>query len=206
MPVNKGRILKVGVTGGIGSGKSTVCDIFSKIGLTVIRSDEISRNLSDANPVIREKMVSLLGNDTYTRDGILNRSFVASRIFAKHMLRRKVESIIHPFVEKERGRIIKELLDKGEKVVIIESALIFEVGLDKKLDLTILVYADEKKRIERVSMRDSVSESDIKMRMNAQTAPRRNFDKADYVIFNNSSAEELESKVRFLYNILVQQI
>jgi dephospho-CoA kinase len=198
------NILKIGVTGGIGSGKTAVCDIFARLGVPVLHSDEIAKELSHSNQVIRKKLMSLLGTEAYLSDGTLNRQFVASKIFSNKELQRKVEAVIHPQVEKERERRIKELIQQGHRFLIIEAALMYEAGLDKKLDVVVVVHAEEATRVARVRKRDAVPEENVYARINAQDDVKKKLEKADYVIYNNGTLEELESKARFLYTLFNQ--
>jgi dephospho-CoA kinase len=197
----KKHILKIGVTGGIGSGKTVVCFAFARFGVPIILADDIAKELSNSDPVVRKKLTTLLGKSAYKVDGSLDRSFVASRLFSDKTLQRKVEAVIHPRVEKEIERRTKKLAHNGERIVIIEAALIYEAGLDKKLDAVVVVDADESERISRVRRRDVVSEDAVRSRITAQLDVKKKLDQAEYVIHNNGSIDELESKVQFLYNI-----
>jgi len=200
------HILKIGVTGGIGSGKTAACDIFARLGVPILHSDEIAKELSHSNKVIRKKLISLLGTEAYLSDDTLNKQFVASKIFSNRELQREVEAVVHPRVEKERERRIKELIQQGHRFFIIEAALIYETGLDKKLDLVVVVHAEEETRVTRIRKRDAVPEENVYARINAQWDVKKKLEKADYVIHNNGTLEELESKVRFLYTLFNQLV
>jgi dephospho-CoA kinase len=204
IPSRQKNILKIGITGGIGSGKSAVCSFFAHFGVPVLYADEIAKELSSTDSTIRKKLVALLGELAFQTDGSLNRSFIASEIFANKELQKKVEFIIHPRVEKEIERQIKELAHRRELIIIVEAALIYEAGLHKKLDAVIVVDADEFVRISRVRKRDVVSEDAVRSRMTAQLDAKTKLEEADYIIYNNGTLEELESKVRFLYIVFKQ--
>ena len=199
------NIFKIGVTGGIGSGKSTVCSIFESIGVPVLYADDIAKDISSSDSIIRKNLITLLGILAFQTDGSLNRSFIASKIFFDKSLRQKIEAIIHPRVEKEILRRIKEEANRGQSIVIVEAALIYEVGLDKKLDSVVVVDAEESECISRVCKRDAVSKDEVRSRIASQLDVKKKLEKADYIIFNKSTLEELESKVRFLY-ILFKQL
>ncbi len=198
------RILTIGVTGGIGSGKTTVCEIFSRFGVPVLSSDDIAKELTHTDPAIREQLIILLGDEAYLPDRSFNRSYVASQIFSNKELQGRVEGIIHPRVEQERERRIADLRSQGHRMVIIEAALIYEVGLDKKLDIVVVVDADEMTRIQRTCARMGISEKEVRVRIDAQLDVKRKIEKAEYIIQNNGTLGELESKVRFLYTIFQQ--
>jgi len=204
MALSGKHILKIGVTGGIGSGKSAVCSIFANLGIPVLYADDIAKELSTTDSVVRKKLIVILGDSAFQTDGSLNRSFIASKIFTDKALQQKVESIIHPRVEKEIERRTKELTHAGQRIIIVEAALIFEAGLNKKLDAVIVVSADESVCISRVRKRDVVSEDAVRKRMTAQLDVKKKLEKADYIIYNNGTPEELESKVRFLYIVFKQ--
>ena len=206
MTFSSRHILKIGVTGGIGSGKSTVCSSFVHLGVPVLYADEIAKELSSTDSTIRKKLTALFGESAFQINGSLNRSFIASEIFSHALQRQQMESIIHPCVEREIERQIKELAHRGERIVIVEAALIYEAGWHKKLDAVIVVDAHESERINRVRKRDVVSEDGIRRRIAAQIGSKKKLVKADYIIYNNGTLEELESNVRFLYIVFRQLI
>ena len=194
-------ILKIGVTGGIGSGKSEVCRIFESLGVPVLYADNIAKDLSNEDPVVQRSVRELLGERAYTADGVLDRAYVAARIFASKALRKKMNSIVHPRVEQAIAQAAADLERAGKRMVIVEAALIFEAGLDKKLDATLVVDADEEIRIERVVGRDGVGRGPVLDRMAAQNNQAAKVRAADYVIFNNGTKEDLERQVRFFHSI-----
>ena len=194
-------ILKIGVTGGIGSGKTAVCAIFIRLGVPVLFADKIAKELSNSDPNIRKKLSALLGSPAYMSDGALNSSFVAAQIFSNNRLQKQIEAIIHPRVEAEIERLIDEFQRKGHRLVIIEAALIYEAGLDKKLDAVVVVDTEEALRVQRVQQRDRSLEDDIRKRIRAQMDTKKKITKADYIIRNNNSIKELEMNVQFLYSI-----
>jgi dephospho-CoA kinase len=115
-----------------------------------------------------------------------------------------VEAVIHPRVEREIQRQTKALALRGEPIVLVEAALIYEAGMDKELDAVIVVHADESQRVSRVQTRDGVPERDVRSRMTAQLDAAIKLEQADYIIYNNGTREELESNVQFLYRIFTQ--
>lgn len=198
----KKRILRIGVTGGIGSGKSLVCDMFSELGFPVLSADDISKRLLRSDPFLRRKLVSLLGAGAYRGSGALNRAYVASRIFSDPSLQRSVNRLVHPKVESALEREFRRLKNKGKISAIVEAALIYEAGYDAKLDLVIVVDAPQTRRIERVLSRDGSRAVDVRRRMRAQWPVQKKLKKADYVIRNAGSRRELQQSVRFLAGVL----
>ncbi len=197
----RNSILKVGVTGGIGSGKSEVCRLFEGLGVPVLYADDMAKELSNTSPEIQQELRELLGESAYTSDGQLDRAFVASRIFSHRSLRKKVNEIIHPRVEEAISRKVVEWANRGTTVIVVEAALIYEAGLDKSLDAVVVVEADEERRIARVVQRDGGKRENVLERMRAQMGPAEKLKKADYIIVNNGSKEELRRNVEFFLSI-----
>ncbi len=204
MAQEKSHIARIGVTGGIGSGKSVVCAIFERLGVLVLYADEIAREISVSNHRVKQAMISLFGSKSYRSDGALNRPYVAARVFSNKSLQKKLNAIVHPVVEKELDARIQKLNHRHSPFVLVEAALIFEAGFDKGLDAVIVVDAEEDVRVRRVVERDGVEEKEVLGRMNAQWSQRRKLQQADYIIGNNGPLNDLESQVHFLYHILSQ--
>ncbi len=170
----------VGLTGGIGSGKTTVAKMFKNLGVPVYIADVEAKKLTNSSKVIRRKLTELLGPDAYTTDG-LNKPFVASKIFNDTKLLQQVNAIIHPKVKAHFKRWAK----KQEAVYCIkEVAILFENGGYKDCDHTILITAPEKLKIERLLQRDNSTLAEIKSRMRNQWSDKKKMKLAHSVIEN----------------------
>ncbi len=195
------HILRIGVTGGIGSGKSTACRVFQSRGIAVISADKIAREITETNPSVRKKIIRLLDPGAYDAHGRMNRPFVASRLFGNRRIQRSINAIVHPLVLREIQRRIRHLEKARRKAVVVEAALIFEAGADKALDLVIVLETSRKQSIQRIQKRDGLSAEAVKRRMRSQWSTKRKKQKADIVIRNNGTRTELGRKIRFLLAI-----
>ena len=194
--------LRVGITGGIGSGKTLVCSLFEKRGLPVISADAVAKEIMQADADLRRGLSAILGPSTYHADGTLDRAFVATKIFSDRALQRKVNRLVHPKVVEEIERRFAAMRESGCRIGVVEAALVYESGLDKDLDVVIVVDAPEATRIDRVVGRDAASPDEVRRRINAQLPSEQKAGKADFVIRNTGSLAELESSVQFLYTLL----
>jgi dephospho-CoA kinase len=193
----------VGVTGSIGSGKSSVCREFEALGRTVIAADRIARELTERDPRVREAIRKKFGDPIYAPDGPLRRQALAAIVFADAAKRRALNAIVHPPVFEAIEAAITALpAPSRSPYVIIEAALIFESGMDKRLAATVVVRADDEVRIARVMRRDGLEREDVLARMKAQMSADAKAQRADFVIDNNRGEEELAPKVAFIDRIL----
>ncbi|MCI0706762.1 MAG: dephospho-CoA kinase [Ignavibacteriae bacterium] len=204
MTKHTGHIARIGVTGGIGSGKSAVCAAFERLGVPVLYADAIAREISDTNAEVKRKIREVFGVDSYSRDGKLNRQYVASRVFTDKKLQKKLNALVHPKVREELEMRIGRV-PLSSPFVVVEAALIYEAGLDKMLDVVIVVDAEEDIRIRRVVERDGAEPEDVRRRIAAQWSQEKKRSRADIVIRNNGKLFELESQVQFLYTLFVQR-
>lgn len=188
--------LVVGITGGIGTGKSLVVTEFARLGFPVLSADDIAKELCVNDPVLRKQLTRLLGPETYLPDGSYNRPYVASRIFSDTSLKECVEVAIHPRVEQELIRRLLALKKSGQRIVLVEAALIYEAAYDRWMSGVLVVDADESARVARLRAR-GLSDEDIRRRMAAQLDPAENVARADYLIRNNGTPEELRARVQF---------
>ena len=195
--------LVVGVTGGLGVGKTTVCDLFMRLGRTVMSADEIARELTERDPSIRHQIRAAFGDSIYSPKGVLNRAELANVVFASIRQRRRLDSIVHPAVFKIIDERINSMTaDQRRPYLLIEAALIYETGMDKRLDYVIVVDAEDQTRIQRVMQRDHVSREQVMRRIQSQMPGERKRTQADFIVENNSSPNTLRSKLSFLDSLL----
>lgn len=187
-------MIKIGITGGIGSGKSVVSSLFRMNKIPVYTADVESKRLSDTSPVIRKKLISLFGDTIYVND-LLDRKRLASFIFSNEHVLKKVNEIIHPVVKKDFQAWVKQ--QKGN-ICAIESAILFESGFEKTVDVVLLVYAPVELRLTRAMERDGATEADIMKRMNRQMPEELKRKQADYIIVNDDVQALIPQVDRFL--------
>jgi dephospho-CoA kinase len=169
----------LGLTGGIGSGKTTTAGVFKVIGVPVYNADERARFLIQEDHIIREGYKQLFGDDIYSDDG-LNRKEVANRVFKDPVLLERVNQLVHPVVNNDfKGWCEKH---KTARLVVKEAAILFESGGFKYLDFNVLVMAPLELRIKRVMRRDGVSQKQVEERINNQWPDSKKRDLADYII------------------------
>jgi dephospho-CoA kinase len=197
---NKKRLL-IGVTGGIGSGKSLVCDYFKKLGCTVFYADEIAKQLYLENEDLKLALVKQFGEKLIGYNGEIDFNEFRTIVFKSDANQKRVNKIVHPFV-------IKEILIRAEraeaKIIIKEAALMFESGSYKFNDYNILVYSTVKDRIERIKKTRRLPAKTIKSIMKLQMPEKEKRQFADFIIENNSTTKELQKKVKFLYGVYKQ--
>ncbi len=196
-------VLKVGVTGSIGSGKSEVCKIFEQLGVPVLYADHIAKEITENDRDVKREIKKVFGADVFDRKGILNRKKMAGIVFADERLRSKLNRIIHPKVFVIIDREIEHLSALGKaRFLIVEAALIYETGMEKNLHYVIVVNADEDVRIRRVMKRDGCSREEVESRIASQMPAEEKVKRAEFVTGNNGTKEELAEKVKFLYSLL----
>ncbi len=175
-------MLKVGLTGGIGSGKSIVSKIFSILGVHVFHSDEVSRELMDHDPEIIKKVSAIFGNDIY-RNGVVDRKTISEAVFTDKKALEKLNAVIHPAVQKAFSGWLEGCINAP--YIIKESAIIFESGTDRELDYVIMVSAPEALRASRVIERDGTSKEEVVRRMRNQMNDTERATRSDEIIFND---------------------
>ncbi|OGU67752.1 MAG: dephospho-CoA kinase [Stygiobacter sp. RIFOXYC12_FULL_38_8] len=195
--------IKVAITGGIGSGKSSVSDYLEKKGHSVLRADLIAKELMAQDAQIKKKLIEEFGEESYSNDK-LNTKYLAANAFSNEENVQKINSIVHPPVMEKIDQLAKEIF-KNQDIVFIETALVYEANLEDFFDYVLLVLADEKTRIERIINRETVTEEQVRARMQYQIPDEEKKDDADFVLDNNTTLQELENRVEFLL-ILIRQL
>jgi dephospho-CoA kinase len=174
-------MLKVGITGGIGSGKSTVCNLFKCLEIPVFNADEIGRSLLSEDRNVIEDVTGVFGKEILY-EGKPDRKKIAEIVFINPEKLKQLNAIIHPAVRKHFNEWMSR---QASNYVIDEAAILFETGIYKQLDFTILVIAPEEIRIKRVMQRDEVDAGSIKSRMKNQWSDEEKEKIADFVIIND---------------------
>lgn len=191
--------MKIGITGGIGSGKSQVSKLIENSGYVVLNADDIAKQIMIDDESVRELIILEFGENSYN-NGELNRSYLATKVFSSVENVAILNSIVHPpMVEKINELMENEL--KKNKIVFVEAALIYEAEVDSILDYILLITSDENSRIERIKNRDGLSETEIRNRMKFQMPESEKENLADFTIKNNSSLFELEMKTKMFLSV-----
>lgn len=172
----------IGLTGGIGSGKSTVAKFFTALNYPVYNSDKAAKTIYFI-PEIKEKIISVLGKEAYLNETNLNKKYISDKLFNDKKLLEKINAIIHPAVGKDFKQFEKSNIE--HKYIIKETALLFEAGLNKSVDKIILVTAPLGMKISRIKKRDGLSEQEILLKINNQWPDDEKAVKSDFIIYNN---------------------
>lgn len=192
------KLLKVAITGGVASGKSTVCQHLKKLGAYVVSADAIVHELLNPQTDLGQKIIKVVGSDI-VQNGKIARSVVAKRVFEDPKLLREVEKILHPAVLKEIERLYAKILREGKSTLfVVEMPLLYEIKAQEFYDVVIAVSAEETKAKQRW-VDSGHHPKEYEMRMNRQIPAKIKSAKANYTIYNNSTLEDLYAQVEGLY-------
>lgn len=191
----------IGLTGGIGSGKSTVAAIFKSLGIPVYEADAASKQIIDTDRSLQQSLRQLLGKEV-VKDGKIDRPYMASLIFNDQDLLRQTNALIHPAV----GRDFKTWYSKQQAApyVVREAAILFESGTYRDCDKIVVVTAPEDMRIERVVKRNHTSEAEVRQRMANQWPEEEKVKRADYVV-NNDHTDSVVKQVLRIHEDIIRQ-
>ena len=192
----------IGITGGIGAGKSTVSTICKHLGFKVYNSDQRAKEIVSEDSIIKKKLISFFGNNIY-KNGVLDRKFLSDKIFNDKSSLEQINSIIHPAVKKDFNSWVKN--NSNEKILFKESALLLESGAYKELDKIILIVSDKNLRVSRVLNRDqSRSKKEIESIIDKQIDEVDAIKYADIVIDNNHKKMLLPSVIKEIEKLIVE--
>ncbi|NOZ60041.1 MAG: dephospho-CoA kinase [Calditrichaeota bacterium] len=189
-------MLKLGITGGIGCGKSEVSHLLRQRRIPIFAADRLAKILMNHDPKIRAQLVDLLREGIYQPDGKLNRGRMAEILFSDPEMRGKVNDIVHPRVIQYEHQLLGKIAQKGRRPIAgVEAALIFEAGSDIHYDVILVVSASRKAIFERLRKRDDINEAEIERRIVSQMPLEEKIRRADYVIRNDGTLEDLANEV-----------
>lgn len=196
-------MLRIGLTGGIGSGKTTVSKLFAELGVPIFNSDKCARRLEN-HPDIQNKFKELFGEDIFI-DGELDRSRLRSIVFVDADMLAKLNAIVIPYIKQEFELFCDEHIDND--YCILESAILFETGAGDNFDYVITVTADIEVRIKRVIIRDNISLNDVINKINSQWSEQDKIDRSKFIIKNNGddlipSLDDLTKQVTKIHKII----
>jgi len=192
-------MLKVGLTGGIGSGKSTASRYFESLGAFVLDADEEVKILITSNETVQYELISEFGTDIIDGTGRVNKKKLARIAFQDEDHQQRLNSVVHPYIfnliDKEFNRVFN---DKKHGVFIVDAALIYETGFDAHLDYVIVVTAHLKNRMERALGRETLSREEILKRVGFQWPEEEKVNMADFVVHNDGTEVELQKNIESL--------
>ena len=191
--------MKVGLTGGIGSGKSTVAKILLELGFPVYNSDKRSKWLMNNDLILKKKIKSIFGENSYKNEA-LNTLFISNIVFSDSKKIVLLNSLVHPFVSKDFDKWLK--LNISHNIIFKEAAILIESGAYLNMHKIILIESRNDLKIERILKRDSTDYDSVKKRMDSQSSDIKNKKYADYIIENNETLDSLNIKV----DLIIQQL
>lgn len=196
------RLFQVGITGGIGSGKSIVSKVFGLLGVPVYDADSRAKLLMATDPILKKQITNLLGAQAY-RDQEINRAWISKRVFSDRSLLDQLNGLVHPKVGSDYLRWIAS--NTNEPIIIKEAALMYETGLAKQMDKVIVVSAPETLRISRVVTRDiHRSKSDVEAIIGNQLPEAEKIAQADFVVTNDESVMIIPQVLKIHHELLAQ--
>ena len=194
--------MKVGLTGGIGAGKSTVADLFAKLGAIVIRADELARQVIEVNSSGFNQVITRFGKDILKKDGSIDRAKLAKIVFKDPNALKDLEKIIHPLVRNKTNELIEQ--QNPEAIIVNEVPLLLEKNMEKLYDFLVIVISSEKNRTKRL-MDKGLSKEQIRDRMNHQVDDETRKTKADFLVVNDGNLEQLEKDVNKIWQSLQER-
>ncbi|EES90680.1 dephospho-CoA kinase [Clostridium botulinum C] len=188
-------MIKVGLTGGIGSGKSTVSNILKSKNIPIIDADLISREVLYIYPEVLEEIKNIFGEEFIDEKGNLKRRELGNYIFGNNLLRKKLENLIIPYIKKEIFKRVDEYSNLHKRICIIDAPTLIEHHINESMDINILVWVDKKTQIERVKTRDNMSEEEVLQRINSQMSLEEKSKYVDFTIDNSGDLDTTKEEI-----------
>ncbi len=192
----------IGVTGNIGSGKTTVANIFKELGAKVIEADKIGHLLLEKKEV-KKKLVSSFGKSILNEKNEIRREILRRIVFEKEEKLRKLNFILHPLIAEE---IKKKIENIGERIIIVEAAVLLDAGWDSLVDKIIIVSAPYEVKLQRAQKSCGLNLTEIEKIIKSQLSEEKMMQEADFVIENKGGREELRHKIKNLWNVILAQV
>jgi len=193
-------MILVGLTGGVATGKSTVAQMFKRCGAVVIDADELARDVVKPGKLAWRQIVKAFGKGVLNPNRTINRQALGDIIFSQPAKRRALERIIHPPVAREQMRLTRQAARNNPKAVVIyDVPLLFETGIDKRVDRTIVVTADRETQIARLKKRNGLTRAEALRRIKSQMPLAKKRRRADYVFDGTCDKRKLSRQARTLY-------
>lgn len=195
-------MIKIGLTGGIGSGKTTVSRVLELLDVPVYSADERGRWISDHDPAVIRQTKTVFGDQAYAADGTMNREYIAEKVFSDRELLQRLNGIVHPAIRRDYRLWLES--HPEAPYTVMESAILFESGFDREVDRVVVVTAPEEVRLARTMHRDGADEKAVRARIAAQMDESQRVQKADFVLNANETEllipqiMELHQKINLL--------
>jgi dephospho-CoA kinase len=196
-------MLIVGLTGGVASGKTAVSQVFKEEGAYIIDADQIARELVQPHQLAWNELIRAFGQEILQEDGSIHRKKLADKVFADPKERKLLNQVLHPRIKEEMDRRTREIGQKdSEAIVVIDAALLVELGDHQGMDRVIVVTSTERQQIQRLKDRDGADQEEARKILSSQMAPEEKLKVADFVIRNEGSLDEVRRRAKEVFQEL----
>lgn len=195
-------MIKVGLTGGIGSGKTSVAKVWEQMGAKIVYADPLAKELMSTDPDLKQKIISLFGEQSYLPEGTLNRKYLSDQAFESGRVE-ELNRLVHPVVLRKTAELMNQARADGYQVFVKEAALLLKYGRPENLDIIVLVTSPVEIRIRRVTGRDASGGADVRRRIEMQQNDDELNKYADFIIKNDRDPEHLVNEAKRVFRLLI---